>query len=1299
MLPVVGRERLVAVPGGPRISMLARVAERSRITLAVALFAGATAICAWVAAPARADVSTISTHWQVQTSANTTRSSGSDISTPGFGTSTWMPESTDDAGGGLTEIGALGQNGLQAPGVPNAKCGFAAQTPGDPNSLPAVFYTDDMRQCWGQEAGEGRAVPTNSLFAVPWWFRTDFTTPQSFAAGQHAELIVNGIVGQADVWVNGTEVATQATVQGDYTQYEFDISGLLRGAGATNSIAFEVYPNQPNTMFTLDNVDWTQISPDHNSGIQFPVQIDYYGGLQLSNTHVVENNAPDMSSSSLTLKGDVTNPTATPQVATVGAVVSDPQGSTVASIEQTVTIAANSTQTVVFDPSTNPTLVINHPQLWWPYQMGGQPLYSLAMNVAQGATASDTAATETFGIRTVTSYLTPPTMLWANGIRQFAVNGKPFVWRTGGWGEDEFLRYSTQDAANQIALIKGMHLQGVRTEGKEMPDDFYEQLDKAGMIVDGGFQCCDASWQPSSSGAGVTSNDYHVEYLTALRIGQRLRNHPSVFNYSWSDNAPIKEQEQVSLEGFSQADFDVPFVSSADANTSPILGPAGEKEGPYDYGAPSYWYNDTTGGDGGASTGFDSEASPGDLIPTSDSLNRFLSPADQATLGAPTATLPNGRLTPGVCWFSTNQYHMNWETACPTTGFNFGTMNNFDIAVYNRFGSWLPASGTPTATGNLTNGSTFVTSPVSTGGGPFLIDMPVSGTGIPAGTHLQDTTTTATATTTSGSNQLTNVVALTGQFSVGSTVTGTGIPAGTTITMIAGNVFTMSANATSSGSGRTITGSPVWTLSQAATADGTGVVLTGQAPAPLSGGSHVSPGENQFVEESQPAMYEADRAQFEANIDHSTNFPNPSTGTDFWMLNHAFPTLLWGLYNKDYDLNGGYFGAQKAQETLHALYVYDNSAVADNNTVTLDNLSGVTQSNVSIESKVYNFAGSVLDDQTASGITLPSQGVLNAVLRPNVPAATTPPTPAQTYFVELLMRQNGNVVDRNVYWVSTQQDNNTTGSPVPTFANANAFADLTELQSLPATTLSVTAAAHPQPGLPAGQNTVSNVTVTNTGSTVAFFVRVDLRRGNPDGSEQPGDNEVLPATYSDNDITLWPGESQTIQEAFNSADLHGATPVDSVFAWNVPYADVLDPATPAAQAAQQAAATQPGIAAFGLASGIPGQTGTASPGRSNSVAVMRKLRARVSVLTVQDSRHGGRALVVLRCRGGQACRGSLVLSATVRERVHGHWRSVTVPIGRRSYQVRAGTRGTLRFNLPSRVRAHARFLVKVVAAR
>ncbi len=938
--------------------------------------------------------------------------------------------------------------------------------------------------------------------------------------------------------------------------------------------------------------------------------------------------------------------------------------------------------------------------------MGGQPLYSLAMSVAQGATTSDTAIPETFGIRTVSSYLTPPTTLWTSGIRQFEVNGKPFVWRTGGWSEDEFLRYSSSDASHQIELMKSLGLQGIRTEGKEMPDDFYEQLDKAGMIVDAGYQCCDASWQPSGSGAGVTSNDYHIEYLSALRIGQRLRNHPSVFNYAWSDNAPIKEQEIVSLQGFSDADFDVPFISSADANSSPILGPAGEKEGPYDYGAPSYWYNDTSGGDGGASTGFDSESSPGDTIPTLDSLTRFLSAADLATLGLFTTAAPTGRLTPNTCLFSTNQYHMNWESTCPTgDNYNFGTMNNFDIALYNRYGAWQPSSGAPTATGNTTAGSAIVTSPVVTGNGPFLIDMAISGSGIPAGAQLEDTITAATGVVTSGSNSITNVVVTDGAFVVGSTVTGTGIPAGATITAISGTTWTISANATSgSTTARALTGPVVWTLSQAATATATGITLTGAQHQPLSGGAYVAPGLNQYVEESQPSMYEANRAQFEANIDHSTNYPNPSTGTDFWLLNHAIPTLLWGIYNKDYDQNGGFFGVKKANETLHALYVYDNSAVADNNMVTLDNLSGTAQAGLSIESKVYNFAGAVTDDQTASGITLPAQGVLNSVITPVVPAATVPPTPAQTYFVELILRQNGVVVDRNVYWVSTQQDINTAGNPVPTFSTANSFADLTELQTLPAVTLSVTAASSPQPG-PDGEDTVNNVTITNTGSTVAFFVRVDLRRGNPNGTEQAGDNELLPLTYSDNDITLWPGESQTISVGYRAALLNGATPVDSVYAWNVPYFDVLDPATPAGVAAQQAASQQPGVTSFGAADGTPVGATPASPSvapvalQTNAPRVMKSLAKRVSVLKTRASLSHGRVTLRLSCSGPaeSTCTGSLAISALVRA----HGRTHAVTIARRSYTLLAGTNKTVRLapRTSARVKASSRVLVKVMAAK
>ena len=80
------------------------------------------------------------------------------------------------------------------------------------------------------------------------------------------------------------------------------------------------------------------------------------------------------------------------------------------------------------------------------------------------------------------------------------------------------------------------------------------------------------------------------------------------------------------------------------------------------------------------------------------------------------------------------------------------------------------------------------------------------------------------------------------------------------------------------------------------------------------------------------------------------------------------------------------------------------------------------------------------------------------------------------------------------------------------------------------------------------RDTVTTVTVTNTSKTpaVGFFLRADVRRGTPDGHEQPGDNQVATATWDDNDVTLWPGQSQTLTATYQTADLHGATPVVSV---------------------------------------------------------------------------------------------------------------------------------------------------------
>ncbi|GAA5190317.1 cellulose binding domain-containing protein [Rugosimonospora acidiphila] len=896
--------------------------------------------------------------WKVLTSATATQT-GDQISTPGFSTAHWLSVRPDDGDAPGTEIEALLQNG----------------------ACPNPYYSDNIRTCFGFTDDAGPvSVPQ---FAVPWWYRTDFSA--DLRPGQTASLIVNGVVGAADVWVNGSEVATKATVTGDYTKFTFDVSTLLhRGK---NSLALEVYPNDPSTMLTLDDVDWNQVPPDNNTGIQFPIQLKVSDALSESNAHVLQANAADLSSSALTVKTDVTNNTAAPQTGTVRATVTPPgHGGKAITVTQSVTVPAHTTQTVSFTPDAYRALTIRHPQIWWPYQMGASPLYTLRTSVSQRGAVTDSASA-TFGIRTVTTSLVGASPIAPDGVRSYAINGRSIVVRGGGFAEDLFLHYDATDIARQFAILKNLGINTLRLEGHFMPENFYEQADAAGMLIDSGFQCCDA-WQP---GKTISQATLDTMALSALTIGQNERNHPSVFTFSWSDNAPRPQQEAVSLPAFQQADFDVPIVASAEYKSTPTLGQAGEKEGPYDYVPPSYWYDtsnydpgDSSRTNAGGSWGLDSEQSAGDTVPTMDSLNRFLSPADQAALWQQ----PDA-----------NQYHANYETG--HGGYRFGTLFEFDQAMTNRYGSWSSL--------------------------------------------------------------------------------------------------------------------------------------------------------DQYVEEAQVQNYENTRAQFEAFVDHSTNQPTPATGTIYWQVNKGWPTLLWDLYNQDGDQPGSFFGAKKANEGLHVLYGYDDGTVA------VDNLTGKAAKGLSVQAKVYDLAGNVLDDQRVGGLSLTSQQVTNKVLTPKVPAATVAPTPAKTSFVELQLSQNGKVVDRNVYWVSSQADqvdwDATLGNPQATMSQ---YADLTALHSLPTNNkIAAKVSTHAQAG-PDGADRVATVTITNTSKTrtVGFFLRADLRRGTRSGKELPGDNEVGSALWSDNDITLWPGESQTLTVSYRASDLKGATPVVSVSGWNSPRIDV-----------------------------------------------------------------------------------------------------------------------------------------------
>jgi exo-1,4-beta-D-glucosaminidase len=106
------------------------------------------------------------------------------------------------------------------------------------------------------------------------------------------------------------------------------------------------------------------------------------------------------------------------------------------------------------------------------------------------------------------------------------------------------------------------------------------------------------------------------------------------------------------------------------------------------------------------------------------------------------------------------------------------------------------------------------------------------------------------------------------------------------------------------------------------------------------------------------------------------------------------------------------------------------------------------------------------------------------------------------------------------------------------------FADFTALRQLPMTSISAT--GYGSRDTDRGQ---VRVALANNSPTVAFFLQLELRRGE-------NGPEVAPVLWEDNDFSLMPGEARSIVVSYRVADLGGAEPALRLSGWNVPRTSV-----------------------------------------------------------------------------------------------------------------------------------------------
>jgi hypothetical protein len=234
----------------------------------------------------------------------------------------------------------------------------------------------------------------------------------------------------------------------------------------------------------------------------------------------------------------------------------------------------------------------------------------------------------------------------------------------------------------------------------------------------------------------------------------------------------------------------------------------------------------------------------------------------------------------------------------------------------------------------------------------------------------------------------------------------------------------------------------------------------------------------------------------------------PNSGRLLWMTQPAWPSTMWQILSSDYDTQASFYGVKKACEPLHVQLNLANYRVDVVNTTT------AAHAGLTVSAKVYSLANALLFQATerkdiAADSTLPS---LQLDLAPLLAKGMV--------LVSLELHDaQGALLSQNLYWLG---------------ANSAAYR---ELNGLAPTELKASATS-----TTAGDTVKLTILLTNPASVASLENKLTLLNA---GDKQ----RILPAYYSDNYISLLPGESRTIEVEYPASAAHGPV-LFTIRGWN-----------------------------------------------------------------------------------------------------------------------------------------------------
>ena len=273
---------------------------------------------------------------------------------------------------------------------------------------------------------------------------------------------------------------------------------------------------------------------------------------------------------------------------------------------------------------------------------------------------------------------------------------------------------------------------------------------------------------------------------------------------------------------------------------------------------------------------------------------------------------------------------------------------------------------------------------------------------------------------------------------------------------------------------------------------------------------------------AQAMEYDSERAMFEA---YSKN-KYASTGVIQWMLNNAWPSMTWHLYDYYLDSGAGFFAVKKACEPLHIQYSYDDLSIV----VVNSTYASATKLHAGV--RVYNLTGKEI--YSAEAIVDAAADSAQRIF--SIPEKLYQGSD-RILFVDLTLADSaGTVVSRNFYWVPTTLTTFDWTKTDYTHTPAGRHEDLAALTSLPQS--KVTARAEIE-STPRGREL--RLHLSNSSVELAFQISAALRTSSG--------GLIAPVFWSDNWIELVPGESRTLTTLL--PDTAPADFVIQIAGWNI----------------------------------------------------------------------------------------------------------------------------------------------------